>query len=336
MSAAAAPPPRAPQRPPLPDMRTHRWRTCFLVGLALWLASVAVTYWTGNRNLVPTVVLLGSFLVPGSFVVWAHERYGQDLGTDRIIACFAVGGVIGVLGSSLLEYYLLRSTVWLYLGVGLIEEAVKAWALILLTRRIPAGGVRHGLVLGATVGFGFAAFESAGYAFSAVLTEHGYSLPDLVTTEILRGVLTPLGHGLWTAILGAVLFHERRGDGRFRLNLRVLLTYLGVSVLHALWDSTHGITTWLVGELTETRWQRTVFELGYLPNPTRHQVELFALFSTLGLVAVSCLGLGWLGLIVPRARREGDLPPRRRRPRPPQPPLEPHQHWYRPPAPPNR
>jgi RsiW-degrading membrane proteinase PrsW (M82 family) len=336
MSGAAAPSPRPPQRPSVPAVRTHRWRTCFLTGLGLWAASVGVTYWTGNHTLLPTVVLLGSFLVPASFVVWAHERYGRDLGTDRIIACFAVGGIIGVLGASLLEYYLLDSSIWLYLGVGLIEEAVKAWALILLARRVPARGVRPGLVLGATVGFGFAAFESAGYAFNAVLTEHGYSLLDLVTTEILRGILAPVGHGLWTAILGAVLFHERRGDGRFRLNRRVLFTFLGVSVLHALWDSTHGIAGWIAGRLTEAHWQRAVFGLGYLPSPTHDQAELFALFSTLGLVLVACLGLGWLGLIVRRARREGDLPPRRHRARAPLQPLEPHQRWYRPPETPNR
>ena len=42
---------------------------------------------------------------------------------------------------------------------------------------------------GATVGFGFAAFESAGYAFTALFTERGLSLLDLVQTELLRGVL---------------------------------------------------------------------------------------------------------------------------------------------------
>ncbi|MEZ0065838.1 RsiW-degrading membrane proteinase PrsW (M82 family) [Streptacidiphilus sp. MAP12-20] len=328
MSApAASPPPRLPGTGPAP--LTHRWRTWFFGGLALWVAAVLVTYWTNNSNLVPTIVLLGSFLVPGSFVVWAYERYGQDLGTDRIVACFAVGGIIGVLGASLLEYFLLDSSIWIYVGVGLIEEAVKAWALILLTRRIPGSGVRHGLVLGATVGFGFAAFESAGYAFNAVLAVHGLSLRDLVSTEILRGVLAPVGHGLWTAILGAVLFRERRGN-RFVFNLPVILTYLGVSALHALWDSSHGIAAWIVGRITESNWQKTIFNFGYLPKPTHSQVELFAVFSTLGLVLVAALGLGWLWTLILHARRDGHLPVRPRRPKP-RPELQPHQRWYQPP-----
>jgi RsiW-degrading membrane proteinase PrsW (M82 family) len=308
MSTAATPDPPLPSAPRSAStavpVRTRYWATWFFGGLALWLATVLVTYWTNNSNLLPTIVLLGSFLVPCSFVVWAHERYGADLGTDRIVRCFAVGGVIGVLGASLLEYYLLNSSAWLYVGVGLIEEAVKAWALIMLTRRIPACGLRHGLVLGATVGFGFAAFETAGYAFNAVLTEQGLSLRDLVSTEILRGVLAPVGHGLWTAILGGVLFRERR-LGHFVCNAPVILTYLGVSALHALWDSSHGIAAWIVARITEHGVHQSFFDLGYLPHPNQHQVALFTVLSTSGLVIVAVLGLGWLHLLIRSARRGG-------------------------------
>ena len=42
----------------------------WLVGLVLWLATVVVTFLTGNPNLIPTLVLLGSFLVPVTFVAW--------------------------------------------------------------------------------------------------------------------------------------------------------------------------------------------------------------------------------------------------------------------------
>jgi hypothetical protein len=46
----------------------------------------------------------------------------------------------------------------------------------------------------------------AGYAFTALFTMDGLSLQNLVETEVLRGLLTPVGHGLWTAILGGMLF----------------------------------------------------------------------------------------------------------------------------------
>jgi hypothetical protein len=47
-------------------VRQVRWRRphIFGVGLVPWLLSAVVTYWTGNPNLLPTLVLLGSFLLP--------------------------------------------------------------------------------------------------------------------------------------------------------------------------------------------------------------------------------------------------------------------------------
>jgi protease PrsW len=58
--------------------------------------------------------------------------------------------------------------------------------------------MRDGIILGAVVGLGFAALENAGYAFNALFTVEGLSLRGLVETEVLRGVLTPVGHGVWT------------------------------------------------------------------------------------------------------------------------------------------
>lgn len=90
------------------------------------------------------------------------------------------------------------------------------------------------MVLGAAVGFGFAAFESAGYAFNALFTRSGLSLWNLLETEVLRGILTPVGHGLWTAILSGVLFATAARYGRPRLTGAVLGWYVLVAVLHAL------------------------------------------------------------------------------------------------------
>jgi protease PrsW len=50
------------------------WLRIFVVGFLLWLATVLVTFTTRNANLIPTLVLLGSFLVPVTFVAWAFER----------------------------------------------------------------------------------------------------------------------------------------------------------------------------------------------------------------------------------------------------------------------
>jgi hypothetical protein len=116
----------------------RQWLRVFLGGLLLWAASVVVTFWTGNANLVPTVILLGSFLVPVTFVVYAFQRYAdQVLTTQRIFTAFLYGGAVGVLGASILEAEFLKQPSGLtYVGVGLIEEAVKLAALWLVALRL--------------------------------------------------------------------------------------------------------------------------------------------------------------------------------------------------------
>jgi RsiW-degrading membrane proteinase PrsW (M82 family) len=208
-----------------------------------------------------------------------------------------------VLAASVLESYLLSPSPGLFVGVGLIEEAVKLCTLAVLTRHLTYKYVRDGMILGATVGLGFAAFESAGYAFTALFTEHGLSLMDLVQTEILRGLLAPVGHGLWTAILGGVLFSasDRR---HFAITGRLLLAYLGVSLLHALWDSMHGIALALTLLLTGATWQFRLLEQGYQPQPTGTQVTLFTVLSWGGLAVVALIGVAWLLALRRRADRE--------------------------------
>ncbi|SER72642.1 Membrane proteinase PrsW, cleaves anti-sigma factor RsiW, M82 family [Lentzea xinjiangensis] len=283
----------------LTGTRSRPWLRMFLIGLALWVATVVITYVTQNTNLIPTIVLLGSFLVPATFVSWAfgHRHSGEVTG-ELVFRTFAVGGVLGVLGASLLESYLLHPSPWLFVGVGLIEEAVKLAALALLTRHLTHKSARDGLVLGAGVGFGFAAFESAGYALTAMFTQNGLSLIDLVTTELLRGLLAPFGHGLWTAILGAVLF-SRSTREHFLLTGRLLVAYLGVSLLHALWDSMNTIAVVVTLVLTGQRLPAS----GYPGQPTSAQVELFTVFTWTGLAVISALGLVWLAVLVRASRR---------------------------------
>ncbi|MDI3387022.1 PrsW family intramembrane metalloprotease [Streptomyces sp. B-S-A8] len=270
------------------------WKRCLWTGLALWALTAIVTYTTQNSTLLPTLILLGSFLVPCVFALWAYERHGADLGVGTLLGCFLTGGILGVLGASVMEYYLLHPSLWMFVGVGLIEEAVKLGALMLLLRHRPQlRGVRAGLVLGASTGFGFAAFESAGYAFNAALSTQGIDLQALIETEILRGILAPFGHGLWTAITGAVLLAYRRPDGRWRFAGPVLGTYLGVALLHALWDSMHGIAVSLVLLITTSHLDSSLFAQGYLPTPTDEQQHLFTLFSLGGLAVITLLALGW-------------------------------------------
>jgi RsiW-degrading membrane proteinase PrsW (M82 family) len=268
------------------------WVRFFWSGLLLWLASIIVTALTRNANLIPTIVLLGSFLVPATWVMWGLEHEERaDIPLDRIVYAFAYGGIVGTLAASVLEaYFLGRHPIFGYFGVGLIEEACKLGVLWYVGRQAVRKTVSNGLILGATVGFGFAAFESSGYALNALFTPHGLSLADLVQTEALRGLLTPIGHGLWTAIVGGVLFGQSR-NGHFRITGRLMSVYLFVSMLHGLWDSMQGIAIEITLIFTGRPWQLRWLEEGRVPQATLHQMNVFQAVTFAGMALITLMGL---------------------------------------------
>jgi protease PrsW len=272
------------------------WTSVFLTGLILWIASVVVTAFTGNLNMIPTVVLLGSFLVPVTAIVWYLDHYQSPQVTPRVIfSAFIVGGILGVLAASIFESWFRSETILIYVAVGLIEEFAKLLALLFISRRLAYYSIREGIILGAAVGFGFGALESSGYALTSLFVAGkggivAFSLRSLVFTELLRGILAPLGHGLWTAILGGVLFGASRG-GRLRLTWGVAGAYLLVSLLHSLWDSMRGIAYVLTIVFTATPAQRLALREGMVIPPTIEQKEIFLSLEIGGLALISIIGL---------------------------------------------
>jgi protease PrsW len=228
-----------------------RWWAVLLIGLALWVAAAGTMFLTGNIILLPTIVLLGSFVIPVTGVVWYldHDQ-SPSLAPRRIVSAFIIAGVLGILVASLLEFWLVYGpgTIGM-LKVGFIEEFVKGAAIVLLAFGLRSYTTRDGMVLGAAVGFGFAALESSGYALASLFVVQGQqlvlSVSSVVFTELVRGVLAPFGHGLWSAILGGVIFHAAR-KGHLRLTWSVLIAYIGVSILHAGFDLFGGITGYIV------------------------------------------------------------------------------------------
>jgi RsiW-degrading membrane proteinase PrsW (M82 family) len=129
-------------------------------------------------------------------------------------------------------------------GIG--EEAGKALALLLA---VGIAGYRwqlNGLLLGAAVGAGFAGFESAGYAFRIALQK---GLGPALDNIMLRGLLAPGGHVIWTAMVGAAIW-QVKGDRPFRIGMLaqkvVVRRFLVAVVLHGLWDSDFGLIPWQI------------------------------------------------------------------------------------------
>jgi len=223
--------------------RGRSWLRVLLIGLCLFVLTTIALFWTSNPNMYPTVILIGNFLVPVVFVAFLYDhRHFSALTPWTIATSFCIGGVLGVLGASFLEALVFRSPIdpnkslslTNALLIGFIEEGCKIVAVMLVARRIPHTSQMDGLLLGGAVGMGFAALESTGYAFTVFLVSGGHVSSSIILT-IIRGLLAPFGHGVWTAILGAALFRAS-GPRHFRITIPVILTYIVVSLLHGLWD----------------------------------------------------------------------------------------------------
>ncbi|MGC9349480.1 MAG: PrsW family intramembrane metalloprotease [Anaerolineae bacterium] len=214
----------------------NSWRKVLLFGAGLYVLVVVTLVLTGNPNLFPTVVLVGNFLIPVVYVVFFYERDAiTKLPLSATALSFVYGGILGVVAASILTpIFISGFNLLTVFVIGLIEEFAKIIGVLVVARSRRHEAEIHGLVMGAAAGMGFAALESTGYAFNAFLQSQG-SLSATVIVTLVRGVLAPLGHGTWTAILGSVLFRESE-PGDYHINLKVIGAYLGVVLLHALWN----------------------------------------------------------------------------------------------------
>ncbi|MHC1754588.1 MAG: PrsW family intramembrane metalloprotease [Methanosarcina sp.] len=223
-------------QPPVPVVRRSAWLKVLATAAVFYVLLLAALLLTKNPNLFPTLAIVGNFMVPVAYVAFFYERRHLSRLTLPIISLvFLYGGLLGVLAASILEpFFIHQLNFGSNLKIGLIEEFAKILGVLVIARHRRHDSEMDGLILGAAAGMGFAALESNGYAFTAFLESNG-SISVTVGVTLIRGLLSPLGHGTWTAILASVLFRESR-NGRFRINLQVIGAYLLVSILHAMWD----------------------------------------------------------------------------------------------------
>ncbi|HEY5980207.1 MAG TPA: PrsW family intramembrane metalloprotease [Microlunatus sp.] len=214
------------------------WLLVLVGGVAAYLIVLRTLIATQNPLYVPSLLLLGSAIVPASVLVYAASGPRRaPVGTGLIAAVAAIGGVIGTVAAGTLEYDTLQrlGTVPMIM-VGLIEESAKLVVpviiLIFARRRDPAAGV----IIGIASGMGFATLETMGYGFSALLETR--SIADLDQTLLLRGLLSPAGHVAWTGVTTAALWRIPTAQRRGRAVGLFVAAFAASVALHALWDGT--------------------------------------------------------------------------------------------------
>jgi protease PrsW len=125
----------------------RRWLQMLVSGLVLLLLVERTLVATSSPNYVPSVILLGAFLVPLTFTTYLYERLPNwNVSLPALAVCFLWGGVLGTVVAGTLEYDVARALGFLpKLAIGLIEESAKLIVPlgVLLLRALPVGGGGH-------------------------------------------------------------------------------------------------------------------------------------------------------------------------------------------------
>jgi protease PrsW len=119
-----------------------------------------------------------------------------------------------------------------------VEETLKGAVLIglLWRRRTEFDGPTDGIIYAAMVGLGFAMIENVGYYINALITPERGGIALLGYTFVLRGLVSPLLHPIFTSMTGLgvayAATHKRGGKGKWA----VALGLLAAMVLHGTWN----------------------------------------------------------------------------------------------------
>ncbi len=231
-----------------------------LAALAVAYVALALMFHeTANPNTVPGIMFLGAFAVPVATMCLFFE-----MNTPRNVSIHAIGklflaGAIVSLGVALLGYALPIFQI-ATMEAGVVEEVAKLAAVIIVMRGVRYKYILNGILFGATVGAGFAAFETMGYALnegflSGYLTTVAQAgslaqqvqdaamnsgVSQMLSLLLLRGIEAPLGHVAWTALSAGAFWRVKQGrpfSPSMLVNPHFLKAFAIPVVMHATWDA---------------------------------------------------------------------------------------------------
>lgn len=206
--------------------------------MIVFAALIAAAYIFGGVIAVPGLMLVSSIAVPFSAVIFYFECNAfRNISIFNVMKIFFIGGAFSLLITMFIYQFTMQSNSEeiSLLGafvIGLVEELGKMIIIYYFITKLRNNFILNGILIGGSVGAGFASFETLGYIF--------YSQNAYLETAILRAFTAVGGHLVWAAITGgALMLVKKYGQ---HLDVSELFTgqfmaFFGISVaLHALWD----------------------------------------------------------------------------------------------------
>ncbi len=195
----------------------------------------------GNINALPGLMAVGAFAMPlTTMILFLEVNAFRNISIFYVAMTFLIGGCASLV-ATLSLFSIVSPDELDFVGaciVGVVEELGKVVAIYLIIKKLQnCNFILNGLLIGAAVGAGFAAFESAGYAFTSLLqfgdTEY------MMNNIYLRAFLSPGGHVTWAAISGAAIMIVK-GNKELSFDVfsdqRFWKLFIIPIVLHSIWD----------------------------------------------------------------------------------------------------
>ena len=246
---------------PAPERRTIGIRVpriwWWVLAVVVFLALI-VAGWLLVTLRADAVIMAFPALVPFGIVlagVWWLDRWEPE---PRLLMLLAVlyGAGASILGTLLTGNFMLRVTSEILATRGevngfaavvqgpVIEETIKCLGivLLLLIARREFNGPVDGFIYAALIGAGFAFTENIVY-----FAGHGGTELEFVRLLVVRGILSPFAHVLFTGLAGMALGWAARRGGRGRIAIAFLLGLLAAIVAHAFWNGGSVVVVPLLG-----------------------------------------------------------------------------------------
>jgi protease PrsW len=223
----------------------------FVFVAAVYVLFLASMVFFNNPKFIPGFIFMGSLAVPLAVLMLFFElNTPRNVSFYYLLTLVAMGGVISLITSSIGYQFNLFG----WLGApqaGIIEEVGKLAAVIIICRQPKHKYILNGMLFGAAIGAGFAAFETAGYAQDTLLnglSQVGFDAQSFFSAGgsnylhnelFARAWLAPFGHVVWTAITAGALWRVKK-DRPFNfqmLDSTFWKTFLIPMACHMIWDS---------------------------------------------------------------------------------------------------
>ena len=284
--------------------------------LTLFVVATAALYgvwkFTGNTPMIPAILIMGAFAVPLATLMLIFEmNTPRNVSVVLVGKLFVMGGLAALCAVSFEYMTAIAGNI-----PGIVEETAKFAMVLLVVRGVRYKYELNGILFGAAVGAGFAAFETSFYglikSFLPALiqglqaggdegTVINAAVQGMATNLGVRGVLAPFGHVVWTAIAAGAFWRvkgSRPTDLSMLADPRFFKAFLSPVAMHTIWDASilfpnisfvlslflwiaTGLTSWYVlfGLVQQGLQQVKQEQMTHLES-TLHNVE-----ATLGLGA---------------------------------------------------